>query len=48
MDYIKTLARAQDIREINRRTFRLNTFYEDYIEQFLQPEINTKTPYKKY
>ncbi|CAG9324529.1 unnamed protein product [Blepharisma stoltei] len=35
-DYIKVLAKVPDIRELNRKTFRLNTFYEDYIEQFLQ------------
>lgn len=34
-DYLKLLAQAPDVREVNNRTFNLQTFYEDYIEEFL-------------
>lgn len=46
MDYIKTLSKVSDIREVNRRTFRLNSFYDDYIDQFLQPETKSNTSSK--
>lgn len=35
IDYIKALATTDDIRDINRQTFHLITFYEDYISEFL-------------
>ncbi|CAG9327749.1 unnamed protein product [Blepharisma stoltei] len=35
IDYLKTLAKAEDIRDINRQTFHLKTLYEDYIQDFL-------------
>lgn len=35
IDFMKILASAEDIRPINRETFHLNTFYEDYIDEFL-------------
>lgn len=35
IDYMKVLAEAEDVRLINRDTFHLGTFYEDYIEEFL-------------
>lgn len=35
IDYMKVLAEAEDIRLVNRDTFHLSTFYEDYIEEFL-------------
>ena len=38
IDYMKILAGAGDIRAVNRDTFHLNTFYEDYIEEFLSSE----------
>jgi len=38
MDYMKSLAVADDVREINRKTFRLKTFYHDYINEFLSGE----------
>lgn len=47
MDYIKTLAKVPDIREVNRKTFRLNSFYEDYIEQFLQGDETKHKPASK-
>ena len=31
---MKVLARSNDIRSINRQTFKLNTFYEDYLQEF--------------
>ena len=36
MDYIKLLAQAEDVREVNRQIFHLRTFYEDYIQEFLK------------
>lgn len=38
IDYMKVLAEAEDIRVVNRDTFHLSTFYEDYIEEFLGRE----------
>ena len=38
IDYMKILAGAEDIRAVNRDTFHLNTFYEDYIEEFLSTD----------
>ena len=35
IDYLKYLANAEDVREINRQIFHLRTFYEDYIQEFL-------------
>jgi CTD small phosphatase-like protein 2 len=34
-DYLKLLAQSHDVREVNNRTFHLQTFYDDYIEEFL-------------
>lgn len=42
IDYMKVLAEAEDIRLVNRDTFHLNTFYEDYIEEFLGREKTVK------
>lgn len=38
IDYLKALSKADDIREVNRLTFHLATFYEDYIEEFMSKE----------
>lgn len=38
IDYMKVLAEVEDIRLVNRDTFHLNTFYEDYIDEFLGRE----------
>ncbi|CAG9322733.1 unnamed protein product [Blepharisma stoltei] len=38
IDYLKALAKVDDIRDINRQTFHLRTFYEDYIQEFLANE----------
>ncbi|OMJ78713.1 hypothetical protein SteCoe_21433 [Stentor coeruleus] len=35
MDYLKVLAGAHDIRDVNREVFHLNTFYEDYLQEYL-------------
>lgn len=36
MNYLKVLAQAEDVREVNRQIFHLRTFYEDYIQEFLK------------
>jgi Dullard-like phosphatase family protein len=36
VEYIKILAHVPDISLVNQRTFRLNTFYHDYIRDFLK------------
>jgi Dullard-like phosphatase family protein len=36
MDYLKILAQADDVRDVNRQIFHLRTFYEDYIQEFLK------------
>jgi len=33
IDYLKLLATSVDIRETNRQTFKLQTFYEDFISK---------------
>jgi len=38
IDYLKALSKAEDIREVNRLTFHLASFYEDYIEEFMAKE----------
>lgn len=35
--YMKILALAEDVREVNRRTFSLHTFHKDYIRDFGVP-----------
>jgi CTD small phosphatase-like protein 2 len=35
MDYLKVLAGAHDIRDVNREVFHLNTFYEDYLQEYM-------------
>ena len=44
IDYMKILAGAEDIRSVNRETFHLNTFYEDYIDEFLSAEDRKARP----
>jgi CTD small phosphatase-like protein 2 len=36
MDYIRKLAAAPDMQVVNRETFHLSTFYEDYISEHVQ------------
>ena len=36
IDYLKVLANAEDIRDVNREVFRMNSFYQDYIEEYLK------------
>jgi Dullard-like phosphatase family protein len=40
VDYMKILAQAADVREINRIVFRLNNFYQDYIDEFLRGDTS--------
>jgi Dullard-like phosphatase family protein len=35
IEYLKVLAKVDDIRVVNRYTFHLDTFYEDYVRDFL-------------
>lgn len=35
MEYLKVLETVNDIREVNSSTFHMQTFYEDYIQEFL-------------
>lgn len=34
-DYLRVLSRVEDVRAINQFTFHLDTFYEDYIRDFM-------------
>jgi CTD small phosphatase-like protein 2 len=36
IDYLKVLANAEDVRDVNREVFRMNSFYQDYIEEYLK------------
>ena len=38
MDYMKVLSDCEDVRSVNRETFHLNTFYEDYMQEFMGNE----------
>ena len=40
--YMKILAVAEDVREVNRRTFSLHTFHSDYIRDFGAPHEERK------
>ena len=37
MGYLRVLASAPDVREINAKAFRLPTFSEDYLDEFSSP-----------
>lgn len=43
ISYLRTLAKQEDIRELNRKTFKLKTFYEDYRDKFNSVDIPTNT-----
>lgn len=47
IDYLKALATVDDLRDINRQTFHLRTFYEDYIQEFLASEAREAKKSKK-
>lgn len=34
IDYLKVLSLAKDIRLVNRHTFRLHRFYEDFLKDY--------------
>jgi CTD small phosphatase-like protein 2 len=36
--YLKVLAAVDDIRSVNRQTFHLHTFYQDYLQDFMRPQ----------
>lgn len=36
IEYLRSVEKADDVRVLNRKTFRLNTFYEDYLSEYLQ------------
>jgi CTD small phosphatase-like protein 2 len=36
IEYLHSVASAEDVRLLNRKTFHLNTFYEDYLSEYLQ------------
>ena len=35
IDYLQSLVKVEDVREVNFETFHLRTFYEDYLNEFL-------------
>lgn len=39
IDYMKQLANCEDMLAMNRSTFHLKTYYEDYINEFLKCEM---------
>lgn len=43
MKYIKLLINVPDVRVVNQQTFHLETFYEDYISEFLDTSNNQRT-----
>jgi Dullard-like phosphatase family protein len=47
IDYLKALANVNDIREANEKTFHLQSFYDDYINEFLSNEITSPKTSKK-
>lgn len=40
MKYLAVLAEAEDVRQVNRATFRLHSFCEDYIKEFGEDKEN--------
>lgn len=38
VDYLKVISRSTDVRTINRQTFHLETFYDDYMHDFIMIE----------
>ena len=47
IDYLDLLAGVRDVREVNAATLQLQTFYEDYMEEFCAPEtklVRSKSP----
>ena len=46
MDYVQALAAADNIRDVNEKTFHLRTFYEDYINEFLADTTAAKAEKK--
>lgn len=39
IEYLQILTCVNDVREINREVFRMHSFYEDYIEEYLKTRL---------
>lgn len=48
IDYLKKLSPVEDVRPINSSTFRLSTFYDDYISEFMGSPKASKYPSPRY
>ena len=46
INYLKALARHEDIRELNRKTFKLKSFYEEYRDKFKSLDLSTSLSLK--
>ena len=46
IDYMKILAAAEDIRTVNRETFKLGSFYDEYLKE-VQSRLRTKNTKSK-
>jgi Dullard-like phosphatase family protein len=45
IEYLDSIARAEDVRVVNRKTFSLHTFYEDYLSEYLKTQaLSPKRP----
>jgi hypothetical protein len=38
MEYMKVLVTADDVREVNKETFHLETFFDDFTQEFIEPK----------
>ncbi|CAG9309984.1 unnamed protein product [Blepharisma stoltei] len=38
IDYLKVVAKSNDVRSVNRQTFHLESFYDDYMHDFMRKE----------
>lgn len=47
IDYMKTLAHTDDVRTVNAAIFRLNTFYEDYLQEFCGDHVTKAATRRK-
>lgn len=44
VQYLHSVAKAEDVRLLNRKTFRLKSFYDDYLNEYLQTKaLSPKT-----
>ena len=42
-EYMSQLVVCEDVRTLNRTTFNLETFYSDYMSEYLNKNIRTKS-----